>query len=207
MQASTSSQQLVKTKARFLEAKLEEQLQASDQLRTEEDAKDDVEKAVTDGDKAADKTQAQVDKQDSEFDPDNAAEDEVEAVPEDEADDAVELEDFILLCEGEEEMEDKEVAAAAQAEDKDADMVEEPEAAVDDNDLDENDLAEDEEEEDFEDESLLPRRLRVQQSPQSREQLQKRGLPHFGKNAAGKTAAVAKGGKNNKKGLVDFANK
>ncbi|KAL0017908.1 hypothetical protein WJX77_000141 [Trebouxia sp. C0004] len=166
MQASTSSQQLVKTKARFLEAKLEEQLQASDQLRTEEDAKDDVEKAVTDGDKAADKTQAQVDKQDSE---------------------------------GEEEMEDKEVAAAAQAEDKDADMVEEPEAAVDDNDLDENDLAEDEEEEDFEDESLLPRRLRVQQSPQSREQLQKRGLPHFGKNAAGKTAAVAKGGKNNKK--------
>ena len=44
--------------------------------------------AIDEGDKAADKIQAQVDKEDGDFDPDNAAEDEVEAVPEGEADDA-----------------------------------------------------------------------------------------------------------------------
>lgn len=60
-------------------------------LTVEGDAKDDVEEAVADGDKAADKIQAQVDKEDGDFDPDNAAEDEVEAVPEDEADDAGKL--------------------------------------------------------------------------------------------------------------------
>ena len=57
-------------------------------MTVEGDAKDDVNKAIDEGDKAADKIQAQVDKEDGDFDPDNAAEDEVEAVPEDEADDA-----------------------------------------------------------------------------------------------------------------------
>ena len=57
-------------------------------LTVEDDAQDDVDEAITEGDKAADKIQAGVDKQDGDFDPDNAAEDEVEAVPEDEADDA-----------------------------------------------------------------------------------------------------------------------
>ena len=57
-------------------------------LTVESDAKDDVNEAIAEGDKAADKIQAQVDKEDGDFDPDNAAEDEVEAVPEDEADDA-----------------------------------------------------------------------------------------------------------------------
>ena len=64
-------------------------------LTVEDYAKDDVDEAVADGDKAADKIQAEVDKQDGEFDADNAAEDEVEAVPED---DAGESEQFILLC-------------------------------------------------------------------------------------------------------------
>jgi len=67
-------------------------------LTVEDSAKDDVDKAVADGDKAADKMQAQVDQQDGDFNPDNASEHEVEAVPEDEADVAGESEDFILLC-------------------------------------------------------------------------------------------------------------
>ena len=57
-------------------------------LVVESDAKEDVNEAIDEGDKAADKINAQVDKEDGDFDPDNAAEDEVEAVPEDEADDA-----------------------------------------------------------------------------------------------------------------------
>ena len=57
----------------------------------ETDAKDEVSEAIADGDKEADKVQVQVNKEDGDFDPDNAAEDEVEAVPEDEADDAGEL--------------------------------------------------------------------------------------------------------------------
>lgn len=57
-------------------------------LLVEEDAQGDVKEAIAEGDKAADKIQAQVNKEDADFDPDNAAEDEVEAVPDDEADDA-----------------------------------------------------------------------------------------------------------------------
>ncbi len=60
-------------------------------LLVEEEAKGDVKEAVAEGDKAADKIQAQVNKEDEDFDPDNAAEDEVEAVPADEADDAGKL--------------------------------------------------------------------------------------------------------------------
>ena len=54
----------------------------------ETEAQGEVEEAIAEGDKAADKVQADVDKEDGDFDPDNAAEDEVEAVPADEADDA-----------------------------------------------------------------------------------------------------------------------
>jgi len=60
-------------------------------LTVEDEAQGDVKEAVAEGDKAADKIQAQVDKEDVDFDPDNAAEDEVEAVPADEADDAGKL--------------------------------------------------------------------------------------------------------------------
>ncbi len=59
-------------------------------LTVEDEAKGDVKEAVAEGDKAADKIQAQVDKEDGDFDPDNA-EDEAEAVPADEADDAGKL--------------------------------------------------------------------------------------------------------------------
>lgn len=57
-------------------------------LTVETEAQGEVEEAIAEGDKAADKIQADVDKEDGDFDPDNAAEDEVEAVPADEADDA-----------------------------------------------------------------------------------------------------------------------
>ena len=59
-------------------------------LAVEVEAKGDVKEAVAQGDKAADKIQAQVNKEDGDYDPD-AAEDEVEAVPADEADDAGKL--------------------------------------------------------------------------------------------------------------------
>ena len=59
-------------------------------LTVEDEAKGDVKEAVAEGDKAADKIQAKVDKEDGDFDPDNA-EDEIEAVPADEADDAGKL--------------------------------------------------------------------------------------------------------------------
>ncbi len=59
-------------------------------LTVENEAKGDVKEAVAEGDKAAAKIQAQVDKEDGDFDPDNA-EDEVEAVPADEGDDAGKL--------------------------------------------------------------------------------------------------------------------
>ncbi len=59
-------------------------------LTVEDEAKGDVKEAVAEGDKAAEKIQAQVDKEDGDFDPDNA-EDEVEAIPADEADDAGKL--------------------------------------------------------------------------------------------------------------------
>lgn len=51
-------------------------------------AQGDVEEALADGDKEAEKAEAQVNKEDGDFDPDNPAEDEVEPVPADEADDA-----------------------------------------------------------------------------------------------------------------------
>ena len=59
-------------------------------LAVEVEAKADVKEAVAQGDKAADKIQAQVNKEDGDYDPD-AAEDEVEDVPADEADDAGKL--------------------------------------------------------------------------------------------------------------------
>lgn len=66
---------------------MDQEIEAS-KLTVEDEAKDDVREAMTDGDKEADKIQAQVNKEDADFDPENAAEDEVEPIPADEADDA-----------------------------------------------------------------------------------------------------------------------
>lgn len=68
-------------------AKLDQEIEAS-KLTVEDEAKADVREAMADGDKEADKVQAQVNKEDADFDPENAAEDEVEPIPADEADDA-----------------------------------------------------------------------------------------------------------------------
>ena len=57
-------------------------------LLVEEGAQGDVKEAIAEGDKAAAKIQAQVNKEDGDFDPDDAAEDEVEALPAAKADDA-----------------------------------------------------------------------------------------------------------------------
>ena len=54
----------------------------------EREGDEDIKEAVADGDKAGEEVQAAVDKEDADFDPENPAEDEVEAVPADEADDA-----------------------------------------------------------------------------------------------------------------------
>ena len=53
----------------------------------EDEAKDDVKEAVADGDKEAEKIEAEVNKEDADFDPENPEED-VEPVPADKADDA-----------------------------------------------------------------------------------------------------------------------
>lgn len=68
-------------------AKLNQEIEAS-KLTVEEEAKADVKEAMEDGDNEAAKVQAQVNKEDADFDPDNAAEDEVEPIPADEGDDA-----------------------------------------------------------------------------------------------------------------------
>ena len=68
-------------------AKVNQEIEAS-KLTVEEEAKADVKEAMQDGDKEATKVQAQVNKEDADFDPDNAAELEVEPIPADEADDA-----------------------------------------------------------------------------------------------------------------------
>lgn len=69
---------------------MDQEIEAS-KLTVEEEAKADVKEAMKDGDKEAAKIEAQVNKEDADFDPENAAEDEVEPVPADEADDAGKL--------------------------------------------------------------------------------------------------------------------
>ncbi|DBA75573.1 TPA: hypothetical protein ACH3X2_009128 [Trebouxia sp. C0005] len=155
-------------------------------LLVEEDAQGDVKEAIAEGDKAADKIQAQVNKEDADFDPDNAAEDEVEAVPDDEADDA---------GDEEEEMADDEVAAEAEDEDAAAGEVEDTEAPADD-DLEEDDEVDDEED-DYEEEK--PAAKKAKGAAGQAAGGKKGGQAAKGKSAAGKTAAAAKGGKNNGK--------
>lgn len=67
-----------------------QEVQAS-KLTVENEAQDDVKEAAADGDKEADKINDQVNREDADFDLENAAEDEVEPVPADKADDAGEL--------------------------------------------------------------------------------------------------------------------
>ena len=69
---------------------MDQEIEAS-KLLVEEEAKGDVKEAMKDGDKEAEKVQAQVNKEDADFDPENAAEDAVEPIPADEADHAGEL--------------------------------------------------------------------------------------------------------------------